>query len=410
VEIEHYCSAQPARGVGSGDRCEPSLGASAPGILPSELRLNLRLSLAFEISAASFKLLSFCCLFLDLTMLYSLVRSILFLLPAELSHDLGLKALKLLHNCGLIGLLRPHVPAKPVTAFGLQFANPVGMAAGLDKNADYLDALGALGFGFVEVGTVTPKAQPGNPNPRLFRLSGERAIINRMGFNNKGVDHLVAQLQRRRYTGVVGVNIGKNLTTKVEDAVQDYLHCLRKVYAYADYIVVNLSSPNTPGLRSLQFGEQLENLLQTLEQERQLLASQQQRQVPLLLKIAPDLSAEEVASIANTVCKTGIAGVIATNTTLSRVGVEQSAHGKEAGGLSGAPLTQASTAVLAQLTHALAGRLPVIGVGGVMVGADAAAKQQAGAALVQLYSGFIYRGPALIRHAVLAWDQHGRSS
>lgn len=338
-------------------------------------------------------------------MLYSIVRYLLFLLPAELSHDLGLKGLRLLHNLGLLGLLRPAIPSVPVTVFGLHFDNPVGLAAGLDKNADYLDALGALGFGFVEVGTVTPKAQPGNPAPRLFRLVPERAIINRMGFNNKGVDHMVAQLQKRRYKGVVGVNIGKNLTTSVEHAVDDYLICLRKVYTYADYIVVNLSSPNTPGLRSLQFGEPLAALLGTLKAEQQALAGQHKRQVPLLLKIAPDLTAEEVSSIADTAKKVGIDGVIATNTTLSRVGVENSPHAGEAGGLSGAPVTLASTQVLHLLVKALAGAMPAIGVGGVMEGRDAAEKVRAGATLVQVYSGFIYRGPDLIRDTVLAVQQ-----
>ena len=215
--------------------------------------------------------------------LFSIVRPILFLLPAETSHDLGLKALRLLHSIGLVALLKPSIPAVPTRVFGLEFSNPVGLAAGLDKNADYLDALGALGFGFVEVGTVTPRPQDGNPKPRMFRLAREHAIINRMGFNNKGVDHMVEQLKTRQYRGIVGVNIGKNLTTKVENAVDDYLLCLRKVYAHADYIAVNLSSPNTPGLRSLQFGEQLEALLKTLQAERQLLSAQQQRLVPLLL-------------------------------------------------------------------------------------------------------------------------------
>ncbi|HTR01029.1 MAG TPA: quinone-dependent dihydroorotate dehydrogenase [Candidatus Acidoferrum sp.] len=335
-------------------------------------------------------------------MLYALLRCLMFLLPAEVSHELGLNGLRWLHRCGLLGLLKPAVPELPVTAFGLRFVNPVGLAAGLDKNGDCIDALGALGFGFVEVGTITPKPQDGNAKPRLFRLVRERAIINRMGFNNKGVDHLVERLQQRTWRGIVGVNIGKNLTTKVEDAVNDYLTCLRKVYAYADYIVVNLSSPNTPGLRSLQFGEQLAALLATLQVERAALATQHGRDVPLLLKIAPDLTPEEVAGIAATVLQSGLSGVIATNTTLSRAGVEGSPSAGEAGGLSGAPLTTASTQVLQQLTTALGGALPVIGVGGVMQGADAAAKLQAGATLVQVYSGFIYRGPALIRDAVLA--------
>lgn len=329
-------------------------------------------------------------------------RSLLLLFPAELSHDLGLRGLSFLHRLGLLGLLRANVPSLPVSAFGLQFSNPVGLAAGLDKNADHIDALGALGFGFVEVGTVTPKPQPGNPLPRLFRLRSERAIINRMGFNNKGVDHLVERLKQRRYKGVIGVNIGKNLTTAVENAAHDYLVCLQKVYPHADYVVVNLSSPNTPGLRSLQFGAQLEQLLGTLKKEQQALAQHHGKYVPLLLKIAPDLVADEIVSIATAVRKNGFEGVIATNTTLSRVGVAGSVHAEEAGGLSGAPLTAAAGSVLAQLVTALDGSMPVIGVGGVMKGEDAAAKLAAGATLVQLYTGFIYAGPQLIGDAVAA--------
>ncbi len=339
------------------------------------------------------------------SLFFWLGRSLLFLLPAELSHDLGLKGLRLLHQFGLLGLLRSRVQALPLAVFGLQFTNPVGLAAGLDKNADYIDALGALGFGFIEVGTITPKPQPGNPQPRLFRLSKERAIINRMGFNNKGVDHLVEQLKSRRYQGVVGVNIGKNLSTAVENAAQDYLLCLQKVYPYADYVVVNLSSPNTPGLRSLQFGVQLEQLLATLKAEQKILADLHQRQVPLLLKIAPDLTSDEIISIAQSVRKYALDGVIATNTTLSRQGVEASAHAGEAGGLSGALLTEAATSVLIQLANALEGTMPIIGVGGIMQGDDAGAKLKAGATLVQLYSGFIFAGPPLIRDAVASCKQ-----
>ena len=329
-------------------------------------------------------------------------RSLLFLLPAELSHDLGLKGLGFLHRAGLLGMFKPVVPKLPVTVFGLQFANPVGLAAGLDKNADYLDALGALGFGFVEVGTITPKAQSGNPQPRLFRLRHERAIINRMGFNNKGVDHLVEQLRRRCYQGIVGVNIGKNLATAVENAAQDYLLCLQKVYPYADYVVVNLSSPNTPGLRSLQFGVQLDRLLATLKAEQQLLAQQHSRYVPLLLKIAPDLTVGEIRSIAASVQNNAFDGIIATNTTLERAGVASSVYAAEAGGLSGAPMTAAASTVLRELTGALDGTTPVIGVGGIMQGEDAADRLEAGATLVQLYTGFIYAGPPLIREAVVA--------
>jgi len=333
-------------------------------------------------------------------LLFHILRACLFLLPAELSHELGLKGLRFLHRCGLLGLLKPEVPMLPCQVWGLGFPNPVGLAAGLDKNADYIDALGTLGFGFIEVGTVTPRPQTGNKKPRLFRLARERAIINRMGFNNKGVDHLVVQLQRRRYRGIVGVNIGKNLDTAVEHAVDDYLHCLRKVWPVADYVVVNLSSPNTPGLRKLQFGAELEHLLAALGNERRQLAVQHGRNVPLLVKIAPDLTAEEIAGIAGSFQRHGIDGVIATNTTLARDGVAGSPHCGEAGGLSGAPLTQSSTQVLAQLCRALGSSMPVIGVGGIMEGADALGKLQAGATLVQLYSGFIYAGPALIRAAV----------
>jgi dihydroorotate dehydrogenase len=326
----------------------------------------------------------------------------LFLLPAETSHEWGLRGLALLQRSRLSWLLSPRVPSLPVQALGLVFPNPVGLAAGLDKNADYVDALGALGFGFIEVGTVTPKPQPGNAKPRLFRLTDQQAIINRMGFNNRGVEHLVANLKRRRYRGIVGVNIGKNLSTKVEDAAQDYLICLRAVYEVADYVVVNLSSPNTPGLRSLQFGEQLHQLLDALQGEQQILARATGRRVPLVLKVAPDLSAAEIRGIARTVVNSGFDGVIATNTTLSRAGVESAPQANEAGGLSGAPLMQASTNVLFQLWDATSGRLPVIGVGGIMRGADAAEKGAAGASLVQIYSGFIYRGPALIAECVRA--------
>jgi dihydroorotate dehydrogenase len=343
------------------------------------------------------------------SLLFRICRFFLFLLPAEVSHDLGLKGLGLLHKLGLSGLLRARARGVPVDCFGLHFANPVGLAAGLDKNADYVDALGALGFGFIEVGTITPKPQPGNPKPRLFRLAGQQAIINRMGFNNKGVAHLVARLQQRRYPGIVGVNIGKNLTTAVENAVDDYLYCLREVYTVADYVVVNLSSPNTPGLRSLQFGEQLEKLLATLVQERTRLAELHGRKVPLLLKIAPDLTAAEARSIAASVVQQGFDGIIATNTTIARNGVEGSRRATEAGGLSGAPVLGPSTEVLATVSAATGRKLPLIGVGGIMDGNGARQKLAAGASLVQVYSGFIYRGPALIDDCIAACSNRERS-
>lgn len=334
-------------------------------------------------------------------MLYRILRSLLFLLPAETSHELGLKGLKSLHRLGLLRLLGPRPPDTPVRVFGLDFANPVGLAAGLDKNADYLDALGALGFGFVEVGTVTPRPQDGNPLPRLFRLPAQRAIINRMGFNNKGLDHMVARLRERRYQGVVGVNIGKNRDTPVERAADDYLACLRAVYPYADYVTVNLSSPNTPGLRSLQFGSQLEALLTQLKAAQAELAVQHGRRVPLLLKVAPDLTDEEIVDIARVLRATACEGLIVSNTTLERTGVEGARHGAEAGGLSGAPLTGRANAVLEKFAAELDGALPLIGVGGIMDARDARARFRAGASLVQLYSGFIYAGPALLREAVV---------
>ena len=339
--------------------------------------------------------------------LFVIARYFLFLLPAEMSHELGLKGLRLLHRFGLLWLLRPRLPAVPVTVFGLRFPNPVGLAAGLDKNADYIDALGSLGFGFVEVGTVTPLPQEGNPQPRLFRLADELAIINRMGFNNKGVDHLVAQLKKRRWHGIVGVNIGKNLTTAVEDAVQDYLICLRKVYKVADYVVVNLSSPNTPGLRNLQFGEHLEQLLAALKSEQAQLLAEHKKKVPLLVKIAPDLTKEQIAEISATFLKHGIEGVIATKTTLARTDVEDSPYAQEAGGLSGLPLRGQSTMVLKMLCQALGPKVPVIGVGGIFLGTDVISKLKSGAKLVQIYTGFIYEGPDLLKAAVYAANRTG---
>ena len=331
--------------------------------------------------------------------LFAIARFFLFRYPAERSHELGLKGIALLHRMGLLGLLKVHVPAVPVPIMGLRFPNPVGLAAGLDKNADYVDALGALGFGFIEVGTVTPLPQEGNPQPRLFRLADDLAIINRMGFNNKGVDHVVEQLKKRKWRGIVGVNIGKNLTTSVDNATNDYLVCLRKVYPVASYVAVNLSSPNTPGLRNLQFGEQLDQLLGALKAEQAKLLSEHKKRVPLLVKIAPDLNDEEIVEMAAAFRKHAIDGVIATNTTLERPGVADSLHGDEAGGLSGLPLRGRSTRVLKKICQQLPG-VPVIGVGGIVWGTDALEKFRAGATLVQVYTGFIYEGPGLIRTLV----------
>lgn len=332
--------------------------------------------------------------------MFSLLRQCLFSLPTETSHHLALDSLKWAEKLKLSSLLASPQPKSPVTVMGLEFPNPVGMAAGLDKNAEYIDGLAALGFGFIEVGTVTPKPQPGNPKPRLFRLSDAQAIINRMGFNNHGVNYLVEQVKRSRYDGILGINIGKNKDTPAEKAVDDYLICMRKVYPYASYITVNLSSPNTPGLRDLQFGEPLEQLLAQLKAEQKLLSEEHKRYVPVAVKIAPDMAEDDIQQVAEALVRNGIDGVIATNTTIAREAVKHLPHGEETGGLSGAPLTQASTGVIKALAEALDGRLPIIGVGGIMSGEDAKAKMEAGASLVQIYSGFIYKGPRLVADAV----------
>lgn len=331
--------------------------------------------------------------------MFVLLRRLLFCLPPETSHHLALAALKLLGSVGLSRLAAPSTPDQPVEVMGLRFPNPVGLAAGLDKNGEYIDSLAALGFGFVEVGTVTPKPQPGNPKPRLFRLPAVNGIINRMGFNNKGVDYLADQVTRARFDGILGINIGKNKDTPAENAVDDYLICMRKVYPLASYITVNLSSPNTPGLRDLQFGEPLEQLLKTLKEEQSVLADRYGRYVPLAVKIAPDMVEEDIQCVAGALRRHKLDGVIATNTTIDRETVKALPHGGEAGGLSGGPLTEKSTAVIRELARSLEGEVPVIGVGGILTGEDAAEKIQAGAALVQIYSGFIYTGPALIRDA-----------
>jgi len=285
---------------------------------------------------------------------------------------------------------------------GLDFPNPVGLAAGLDKDGECIKAWEALGFGFIEVGTVTPRPQPGNPKPRMFRLPPAQALINRMGFNNQGVDFLVEQVRRTRFKGVLGINIGKNADTPVERASDDYLIGLRKVYPWASYITVNISSPNTPGLRDLQYGEALDRLLAALKEEQQRLADVHGRYVPLAIKIAPDLADVDVRTVGQALLRHGMDAVIATNTTFSRAGVESLRHAQETGGLSGAPLMARSTEVVRQLAEVLEGRLPIIAVGGILSGADAAAKIAAGASLVQIYTGFIYRGPELIREAVKA--------
>lgn len=336
--------------------------------------------------------------------MYNFARSLLFRLDPETSHGLALGALDTLHRVGGVQRVYGEPVSDPVELMGLRFSNRVGLAAGLDKNADHLDALGALGFGFVEVGTVTPKAQPGNPKPRLFRLAGHEAIINRFGFNNKGVEHLVAQVKKRHYRGVVGINIGKNLTTSVENALDDYLLCLEAVHSVADYIAVNISSPNTPGLRTLQFGEQLDALLGPIRSRSQALDSELGRKVPLLVKIAPDMSEEEVALVAGSIARNALDGVIATNTTIARDAVKSDPQSEEAGGLSGKPVFEASNRVI-RLLRAQLPTLPIIGVGGIDSGEAAAAKIAAGADLVQLYSGLIYQGPGLVKACAEALKQ-----
>jgi dihydroorotate dehydrogenase len=280
---------------------------------------------------------------------------------------------------------------------GLSFPNPVGLAAGLDKNGEYINGLAALGFGYIEIGTITPLPQPGNPLPRLFRLPEAQAIINRMGFNNQGVDALIANVQRANYSGILGINIGKNAATPMEQAADDYLICLRKVYAYANYVTVNISSPNTKNLRQLQDEAALNNLLSLLKAEQQKLADLHGKYVPIALKIAPDMESEQITQISQLLMKHRIDGVIATNTTLSRVGVENIPQGDETGGLSGAPVREKANIVIRQLARELHNELPIIGVGGILSGADALDKIKAGASLVQIYSGLIYTGPSLIR-------------
>ncbi|MGQ9427408.1 quinone-dependent dihydroorotate dehydrogenase [Gilvimarinus sp. F26214L] len=341
--------------------------------------------------------------------MYSLLRPLFFQLDPELTHHLALGSLNVASRLGLARRLVPEIAPQPVRVMGLEFPNPVGLAAGLDKNGDYFNALGELGFGFVEIGTVTPRPQPGNPKPRLFRLAEHEAILNRMGFNNKGVDYLVERVKQRRFRGILGINIGKNATTPVEEAENDYRIGLQKVYPWADYITINISSPNTPGLRALQFGEQLQALLHTIKAEQGKLAGEHQRYVPIAVKIAPDMNEAEIRQVAVTLLEAGIDGVIATNTTLSRDAVAGHRYAAEAGGLSGFPVAKRSTEVIAQLHTELGGRLPIIGVGGIMSGADAREKIAAGASLVQLYSGLIYRGPHLVFEAADAIASAHRS-
>ena len=337
---------------------------------------------------------------------YALARPFLFGLDAELAHELTLGSIaRLQHTPAVCAWWQPRV-ADPVTVAGLKFPNRVGLAAGLDKNGRCIDGLGAMGFGFIEVGTVTPTAQPGNPQPRMFRLPQADALINRLGFNNDGLEAFVANVRRaRRFRaagGIVGLNIGKNAATPIERAVDDYLIGLAGVYALADYVAVNISSPNTQNLRDLQSDQALDALLSALQSRRAELAQQHRRNVPMFVKIAPDLDAAQVTLIAQTLMRQGIDGVIATNTTLSRDAVMGLPHAEEAGGLSGKPVFEPSNRVITQLRSALGPGFPIIGVGGVMSGRDAMTKRAAGADLVQIYTGLIYRGPGIVPEAARA--------
>lgn len=338
-------------------------------------------------------------------MAYALLRPLLFRLEAERAHRWTLNALDAAHALGLAHLAQHGLPAAPVHAMGITFPNAVGLAAGLDKSAEHVAGLAALGFGHIEVGTVTPRPQPGNPCPRLFRVAPARALINRMGFNNLGVDRLIHNLSRARHRAILGINIGKNFDTPIERAAADYLSAMRKTYPAAAYLAVNISSPNTADLRRLQDDEELDRLLAALKGEQERLSRTHGRYVPLAVKIAPDLTEARLYAIAQCLLRHGIDGVIATNTTVSRTGVEGLPHGEESGGLSGAPLRERSTAAIRTLYAVLGERVPIIGVGGIMRAEDAREKIAAGAKLVQLYTGLIYAGPGLVRECVRSLAQ-----
>ncbi|WP_251864403.1 quinone-dependent dihydroorotate dehydrogenase [Achromobacter sp. Marseille-Q4962] len=336
---------------------------------------------------------------------YPLARTALFAMDAETAHEVTLSGLQRAYDCGATRRLLHAQPKAPCTLMGMRLSNPVGLAAGLDKNGAYIDALGNLGFGFVEVGTVTPRAQPGNPKPRMFRLPRAQALINRLGFNNQGLDAFLANVRRSQWRsqgGVLGLNIGKNADTPIENAASDYLIGLEGVYPHADYVTVNISSPNTKNLRALQGGDELSALLDRLADKRRELEDRHQRRVPIAVKIAPDLTEEQIDAIAGILPRHGIDGVIATNTTLSREAVAGMAHADEAGGLSGAPVHELSLAVIRRLRQKLGADMAIIGVGGVMSGRHAREKIEAGANAVQLYTGLIYRGPALVGECVSA--------
>ncbi len=330
------------------------------------------------------------------SLFYPLLRPILFLMDAEKSHELSLRWLAWIANSPFAWLIKQPMVKDPIEVAGILFPNKVGLAAGLDKNATCIKAFSLMGFGHIEVGTVTPRPQPGNPKPRLFRLVKSQALINRFGFNNLGVNQLIENVKKANFSGVLGINIGKNFDTPVEKANDDYIECLRQVYPYASYVTVNISSPNTENLRSLQFGEALESLLDAVKREQKRLAKKYQKQVPIFIKIAPDLNIEELSQVVSSFKKYQIDGVIATNTTFSRQGVESEAQANEKGGMSGLPLLKASNQLIRELHRLVDGDFPIIGVGGICSAEDAVSKQASGADLVQIYSGFIYQGPALI--------------
>ncbi|CAI0733675.1 Dihydroorotate dehydrogenase (quinone) [Serratia quinivorans] len=333
-------------------------------------------------------------------MYYPLIRKALFQLDPERAHELTFQQLRRVTGTPLEFLIRQSVPTKPVSCMGLSFKNPLGLAAGLDKDGECIDAFGAMGFGFVEVGTVTPRPQSGNDKPRLFRIVEAEGLINRMGFNNQGVDNLVENVKKSHFGGILGINIGKNKDTPVEQGKDDYLICMDKVYPYAGYIAINISSPNTPGLRSLQYGEALDDLLAAIKNKQQELHERHHKYVPVAVKIAPDLSEEELIQIADSLVRHNIDGVIATNTTLDRKLIQGLNYCEQMGGLSGRPLQASSTEVIRRLSLELQGRLPIIGVGGIDSLMAAREKMAAGASLVQIYSGFIFKGPRLIKDIV----------